>query len=291
MTRLVSPETPPISRPAIPCHSTPYPPAVLPAPSVLAERDARRLALVLSEIGGPGEAVAGGWMARDVDGSWADFAAGLGLEGPVSDADLDRLVAFYAEVGRGPKVQVTPYQHPSLVAGLGARGFVVTEQETLLVHPLHGGSPFGEDLASPPAGLGFHEVDGTDPVAVEAFQESHRLGFFGDAPLPEPMRIINQRVAAHPRVRLWLVTLDDAVVASGGLETHDGAAVLIAGSVQPEARRRGVHQAFLRFRVAEARRMGMDYAVIGSLVGGPTERNALRVGFVPAWSTALYERL
>ena len=74
------------------------------------------------------------------------------------------------------------------------------------------------------------------------------------------------------------------IVASGGLEVFENSAVLIAGAVLPHARRQGVQSAFIEFRVRQAAMMGIEYCLVGSLAGGPTERNALRAGFSPVYN-------
>ena len=163
-------------------------------PEAIAEHDARRLALVLREIGGDGAPINSGWMACDVPGSWAAYAAGLGLSGAVSDQELDDLVAFYDARQRPCRVQVTPFQHPTLMAGLKRRGFVTVDRDTVLVHLLD------EVPAVPqPAGLTFRELDPEEPADVAAFCEAQGRAFVPDGQLPEGMRPISQRVAAHPR--------------------------------------------------------------------------------------------
>ncbi len=248
-------------------------------PSEIADRDARRLAAVLREVGGAGAAVGTGWMACDLLGSWADYAAGLGAAGPVEDATLDALVAFYREQGRTPRIQVTPYQHPSLLKGLGARGFVVYEVETVLWRNV---TP-----APPPAavlGLTFRAVDSASASDVAAFHDAQMAGFFEDRDPPAGMRPITERVARADRCRLWLLESDGLVVGSGGLEVFEAAAVLIAGCVRADARCRGLHSAFIQFRIQEAARAGLSYVTVSSKPGGPTERNALRAGFAPAYT-------
>ena len=205
-------------------------------PSLIADRDARRLAIVLREVGGEGAPIGGGWMACDVPGSWADHAVGLGMDGPVEGPTLDALVAFYRQRERTPRIQVTPYQHPSLLRGLEARGF----------------SSYGEE----PQGVVFRPVDPSKDDDVAAFRASQMTGFFEDAPPPPGMLPIMERVARSPRCSLWLIELDGRVVGSGGLESFEDAAVLIAACVHREARRQGLQTAFIRFRLEQAAAMG-----------------------------------
>jgi hypothetical protein len=221
------------------------------SPAEIAAWDAHRLARVLSEVGGDSAPVGGGWMSCDVPGSWADCAAGLGVDRAVPEAVLDELVDFYAKRRRRASVVLTPYQHPELLPSLAARGFTLQSLETVLARPL---TPLPPDPE--PEGLQIVQVDGGDPDSVSAFVEAHLRGFFpaGD------------------------------VVGSGGLELLGEGAVLIAGSIMEGARRRGLHRAFIRHRLVFAAGEGCSFAVVGSVPNGPTERNALREGFSVAYT-------
>jgi hypothetical protein len=218
-------------------------------------------------------------MACDGQGSWANFAAGLGVEQPVNDSTLDDLVSFYRERSRPPRIQVTPYQHSTLRQGLAARAFVSYEIETMLVRTL-------DDLSSTPAppGLTFQPVDPLNDDDVAAFRTSQMLGFCGNPDSPAGMIPITERVARSPRVSLWLLSLDGRIVGSGGLECFENAGVLIAACVYPESRRRGVQSAFIRFRLQQAAAAGLEYVTVASTPGGATERNALRAGFSVAYT-------
>lgn len=254
-------------------------------PSRIATEEARRLALVLAEVGGEGAAIDSGWMACDEPGSWAIYAAGLGLDGAVAPEDLNGLVDFYRARGRRPRIQVTSYEHPTLAQGLAERGFVVYEEETLLARELG-------DLPSleMPDGLQFRRVDPTSDADVAAFCGSQMAGFYEDGDPPPGMMPITERVARSSRVRLWLLEWEGRIVGSGGLEASKDSGVMIAGCVYAGARRRGFHNAFIAFRLHEAVRWGLEVVTVGSIPGGPTERNARRAGFIPIYTQAGLEQ-
>lgn len=251
---------------------------LVPTPSEIAEREERRIAIVLRELGGDGAPIGGGWMACDLPGSWADYAAGLGLDGPVDDSTLDEFLAFYRKRNRSPRIHVTPFQHPTLLSGLEARGFTVYEQENILVRLLDELPPI-----NPIPGLVFRLVDPSNDDDVYDFRCSHVLGFCEGKEPPQGVLPITDRVARSQRCKLWLLELDGAIVGSGGLEFFEDAAVLIAGCVNAEARCKGLHSAFIRFRLQQAKKAGVRYVTVGSILGGPTERNALRAGFSVAY--------
>ena len=259
---------------------------LIPSPTEIAEREARRLALVLREVGGEGAPVGGGWMACDLPGSWAHYAAGLGVGRPVDDASLDALVAYYRARNRTPRIQVTPYQHPTLRSGLKERGFAPYSRESVLVRGL---DSLPQVLSAP--GLSFRRLDPSNDRDVEAFRDAQMTGFFEDEPPPAGMLPITERVARASRCLLWLLELEGQVVGSGGLEVFEEVGVLMAGCVHPAARRRGLHSAFIRFRLEQAARAGLRYVTIGSLLDEPTERNALRAGFAVSFEQIRLEQV
>jgi GNAT superfamily N-acetyltransferase len=236
------------------------------------------MATVLREVGGEGAPIGEGWMACDVVGSWARYAAGLGVSEPVDSELLDALVDFYRSRECCPRIQVTPYQHPSLLEGLAARYFTPSELETVLVHSL-------QQLPDPVLvpSLVFRLIEPWNSDDVEAFIQSQMHGFHGSAEPPLGIIPITKRVAQHARCRLWLLEVDGELAGSGGLEFFEDTAVMIAGCVYPEFRRRGIHSAFMNFRLAEAQSADVKIVLVASPAGGPTERNALRVGFSVAY--------
>ena len=224
-------------------------------------------------------------MSCDALGSWATFAAGLGLDSAVDDQTLDKLVAFYRDQDREPRIQVTPFQHPSLIKGLKARQFVEHDSETILVHGLQ-----TLQSAPYPAALHFRRIDPSNDADVAAFCQSQISGFFEDTTPKPAFRAITERVARCPRILLWLLEMDGQVAGSGGLELYETSAVLIAGCVHRRWRQKGLHTAFIHFRLEEARKAGQRYALVASAPTGPTERNALRAGFTKSYTQAVFKQ-
>lgn len=248
-------------------------------PFQIATTEARRMALVMRELGGRGEPINSGWMVYDGPESWANYATGLGLNGPVTAAEIQQLIDFYDSHGVDARVQTTPYQDPSLFSALVEHGFMFDDFETMLVHDLE----TIPDASKPD--LKFVKIDPLKRADVKAFVEAHNIGFFVPTSLA-----ITERLAQHPRCKLWLLELDGELVGSGGLELFEESAVLIAGAVFPEARRKGIQTAFINHRLRVARELGMSYALVGSVPNGATERNALRQGFVPAMTVFQWRR-
>ncbi len=242
------------------------------------------MAQVMREVGGGGESINSGWMVYDGPGSWATYAAGLGLNGEVTPAEIQRLIHFYDTHGVDAQIQTTPYQDPSLFRVLSENCFVPDDFTIMLVHDL-------EQISKPQlAGLKFMKVDPTNDSQIRTFVETQKVGFYGPALAPHGIDAITERVARHPRCQLWVLKLDGQIVGSGGLEVFEDSAVLIAGAVDPDARQQGIQSAFISYRLQIVRKLGLSYALVGSVPNGGTERNALRQGFVPVMTQVFLRR-
>ena len=254
-------------------------------PAETAEVESRRAVVDLKEVGGTGRAIGSGWMSCDVADSWADHATSLGMNGPVEDSTLDELVEYYRSRNRVPKIKVTPYQHPTLFAGLAQRGFSLVESETLLIHSLDHLPP-----VEPPSGVEFRPMDPASPGDVRLFRDAQVAGFHSGAPAPEGVLAITDRMARSTRCRFWIIEVDGVPAGSGGVEFHEASSVLISGCTAVEFRSRGLQSAFIRYRLQQVAEHGAAYALLGSLPGETTERNALRAGFSPCFTQMLLQQ-
>ncbi len=250
----------------------------------IADQDQRRMAVVLAEVGGTGAPLAGGWMACDESGSWADFAAGIGVDAPFTPEALAELIDFYNAHQRPAKVQLTSFSDMSLWHSLGAAGFSVDDLEHVLVREVSGNSPQIDSNTY------FRELAANDDSDIEHFIDLHLEGFYPDGKAPEGMRPIMERVARAERVTAWIVERAGVAVGSAGFEFYQGVGVFFGGSVLPRYRRLGAQQAMIAHRLKYAKELGLDFVLVASTPGGPTERNALRAGFQRLYTQALLKR-
>lgn len=240
-----------------------------------------RQAKGVAEVSDCAEPIMGGMMCYSGPGSWTNQACALALDGPATDAEIDRLVAFYADRGQEPRVELAPFAHQSLVDGLADRGFRLIEFETVFARCLtdHDLAP----LAPGPARI--RTVDPSDPDDVANWVRVSSSGFVrADDPNLERYLESSRRMAAHPRVTAMMAEVGTEPVGAGAVEfpAPDGGeslASLIVTSVVPEYRRRGIQKLLMQARLAEARRRGASYATVHTRPGIATERNARRLGF------------
>jgi len=259
------------------------------SPHAIALQEEARQGRITAELAAVAKPVGGGWMCFEREGSWCNQAAGMGLDGPVSEEDLDRLVDFYVSRGVEPRLELCPFAHASLVRGLAARGFVLREFENVLVRELSA----GEDLRAAlphgwPAGLELELVDASDTERVDIFVEVATSGFGVDGgPVHETLVEVCRRLISRPGIYSFLALVDGEPAGGGQLGVDEGVAALFGTSVLPAFRRRGVQAALIARRLEQARDEGCNMATIGSRPGIATERNSARLGFYVAYTKVI----
>jgi GNAT superfamily N-acetyltransferase len=264
---------------------------VLLTPATVAALEERRQAKLLADVTPLVRPFAGGVMGFHEPGSWQNQACGVGLAGPVAAAEIDEMIEFYESRGVEARVELSPFADESLVAGLAERGFVIHEFENVLARALAA----DEDLsAALPAGrdaqLELRVVEQADAATIELAARLTLRGFYPDEDPPPAMLDACLRTLMQPQTLVFLATIAGEPVAAGSLGLGDEVAALMGVSTLPGFRRRGIQQALIVERLAAARAHGCVLATIGSRPGIPTERNAMRLGFVMAYTKAIVVR-
>ena len=250
----------------------------------LARLEESRQALGISEVATVAERIAGGAMCFDGPGSWANLACAIGLDGPVTDDDLDRLVGFFVSRSVEPLVELCPFADASLVTGLARRGFTLRGFENVLFRSLNQADPPPEAVAAVP-GLEVVEVDVRDTAQVRTFIEVSTSGCRPlDVPINESLFELSRRVVEHPRCTSYLALVDGEPAGGGTVEVLPPLAALFGTSVLSAFRRRGAQRALIERRLTHAGASGCTVATIQSRPGIPTKRNALRAGFSVAYT-------
>jgi GNAT superfamily N-acetyltransferase len=207
-------------------------------------------------------------------------AVGLGMRGPVTDADLDALEDFYRQRDVDADLAVAPYAHPTLFEALGRRGFRLVQLDTMLAQRLDPDAGF----APPAAGI---------TVRVAALDEGRAWvgasleGFSGsDSAVPAGMAASFEAAFHAPTSAYFFATIEGVVVGTGGVNLHAGTAGLFGASTLQGARGRGVQTALVHARLAAAQHAGCDLAFARTSPGSPSQRNLERLGFRPVYSRA-----
>lgn len=243
-------------------------------------------------------AVAGGVAVWT--GQFGSRGQGLGLDGPVTDADLDQLVGFFAAHREHTGGAGAPAEAEIELCPLAAEA--VSGALDRRPHRLHG---FRNVYATVPARAAADgEGDGGDVVeppglAIEAVAGERLahwsrvlLDGFGYPPGERRDRVAawNEMMGTVPEATLLLASLGGEPVGASSVLVHDlpagrGRVASLGGTTTlVPHRRRGVQLALLRHRLALAAGAGCDLAVVTADPGSSSGRNARRAGFALAYT-------
>ncbi|HTI32327.1 MAG TPA: GNAT family N-acetyltransferase [Miltoncostaea sp.] len=198
-------------------------------------------------------------------------AFGVGTGRAVTDADLDRMDAFYAAYGVGYQVAAAPSATGDLAARLTARGFRPV-RPWMTFH-----RPAGE-IAGPATDL---RVVRADAASAPAFGGVVVAGFG----MPPDFTGWVARMVDVPGVTCLLAMDGDVPVGAAALAVVGDVAWFSMGAVLAEHRGRGAQGALFAARSRVALRAGARHFVTetGAPTGdeppGPSYRNMLRWGF------------
>jgi GNAT superfamily N-acetyltransferase len=211
------------------------------------------------------------------------YAVGLGLQGPVTEAEIAQVAEFYCARGAVPRVDVCALADKSLLEALRVHHFQLHSFVNVLAQDL---TKTDEPPAVP------QEIRIRRAAANEADLWTRIVdGGFGDgAPLTENHRRMCMIFFHLPRSRTYLAEIDGQPVGGGLLSEYDGYAALAAASVLPDFRRLGVHAALIRTRLQDARELGCDIAGYFCEPGSASQRNAERHGFRLMYTKAVMKQ-
>src|SRR5687768_78565 len=191
-------------------------------------RQAQSVARIADEY----EPIAGGTMCFGGVGSWANQAMGLGMDGPASTEDIDRLIAYYESRGVEPKVELCPFADESLIRALADRNFVLREFETVQAIDLRDWSP-------PPTApeVQVIQVDPSNDEQVATYQSITRAGF---APAePDLFARLERRMIGLPGLRAFIARVDGEPASAGAGEVAPPCGALFGLTTLEKFRRRG----------------------------------------------------
>ncbi|KAL4876516.1 hypothetical protein BJY04DRAFT_222996 [Aspergillus karnatakaensis] len=205
--------------------------------------------------------------------------AGLGMDGPVLETDIDRIEAMFAKVGMAPYIDLAPCAHPSALQILRRRGYNVCGEvnvHTLLLRDYHAESEGREHV-----GIEVKRVKGEEDE--KHFVDSSIAGFESNGRGVELLRTLAHSAILYPNAETYVARIDGRVAGGAGLVFIDTplgrvAEVYISSTV-PEYRGRGVQTALLRRRLLDAKRSGVEIVVVNTRPGTPSARNVGRLGF------------
>ncbi len=237
---------------------------------------AQRLADATLEIGG-------GLACRRSTHTWPNVVGGFEPGRAISQDEIERLIAWFGEIGKAARLEISDRAGVPTFAVLGAAGFRLKDLVSILTLEIADGVP----PPSLPHGVRIAMVSPDDAPACRRLAEVVTQQFAVPGTQADPSDIAaNDAGFRHPD-SLALGAFDgDTCVGGAFFDVADGVAALWGAAVHTNYRRRGVQQALMAHRLKLAREMGASLAFIETSSGGPTQRNASALGFELAYTRA-----
>jgi hypothetical protein len=203
---------------------------------------------------------------------------GLGMFGPVTTADMERIETFFKEHGAPVFHEVSPLADAGLLEMLNGRGYQPFELTSVMFRPIRKDHP---GLGATNERLRVRLIRENEQ---ELFSDLAVRGWEATGELADFVRQIGRISAAKPSGVSFLAELDGQAIATGALHLSDGVALLAGASTVPEGRRQGAQLALLECRLRYAAEQGCDLAMMGAAPGSASQRNAERNGIRIAYT-------
>lgn len=196
-------------------------------------------------------------------------AVGIGLNGPVSASEIDRIEAFFHSRGARTSIDLCPLAAPELIRALGERGYHPAEFNNVLVKPLAG----TEIVLTP-------RVRRALPGEDDLWSHTVGRGFFEQHELTTEEMEVGRAIFAMPGAMCFLAVAAIGEPAGGAAAAiHNRLATFFADSTIARFRRQGFHRELVTARLNEALAQGCDLATATTLPGSASQRTYERLGF------------
>jgi GNAT superfamily N-acetyltransferase len=201
-------------------------------------------------------------------GSPLSHGVGMGLRGPVHEAEIEAIEEFFRSRGAVVSLDLCPLADAGLFESLGRRGYCITEFNNVLVKRLS-----AEIVMTP-------HVRRAGADEGELWSHTLGEGFFEKRHLTDPEMEIGRAIFEAPTSLCYMVVSESGEPAGGGgAAFHSTLATLFADSTLPQFRRLGFHRELIDARLNEAIARGCTLATASTLPGSASQRNYERAGF------------
>lgn len=219
-------------------------------------------------------AVAGGHAGFGGVASPLTQAFGLGLNGPVTEADMTALEEFYRERGAPVNIETCPLADPSLLTLLNERCYRPIEYSNVSMREVSSG-----DSKMWPGEIGNVQVRRPSNDQAEGYSLVILQSFFENAEIPPELPDTFRSCFFAASAFFFLAEINGVSAGGGMMSIHQGVASFGGAGTLPEFRKQGVQRALLLARIAFAAQSGCDLAMVATSPGSGSQRNVERLGF------------
>lgn len=219
--------------------------------------------------------------------------AGIGFDGPLDEADLDRVEALFDARGVPVQVELSSLADPSVAPMMTGRGYDLVAFENVL------GAPLSTTTATPAAGSEAIEIgpSGDDDfdvwldTLVDGFgtPDEHGVPAHQEFSRDAIRAVMRQMARAEGMVR-YLARRNGDPAGGGSMRIGTDVAHMCGAATLPAHRRKGVQRALLRHRLVAAAAAGCEVAVVTTMPGSTSQKNVQASGFELLYTRAILVR-
>lgn len=222
--------------------------------------------------------VAGGVASFAAQGSPYNKVTGLGFAGVPEPEELDLIEGSFSARGAATQVELAHLAHPEVGEMLTARGYRLESFENVLGRSVVGPeapTPAEVDIRPSPD----DEFEEWLAVMADSVAHPDTEGVPWHEEFPRAVYEDAIRDGAASGIRRYAALRDGVLAGGAELRVVDGIAQFAGAATAPDHRRRGIQNALLSARLADAATQGCDLAVIVTQPGSKSHQNAQRRGF------------
>jgi GNAT superfamily N-acetyltransferase len=242
----------------------------------------------MPECGADWMECAGAQVVFDGVDSPATQTFGLGLNEELNPDSLDTIESFFRGHGSPVRHEVSPFAGVPALDLLCRRNYRPIETASVLYQPIFQQSASkSPSIQNTPANAqpGEIRVRAIAPDEAELWAAINRRGWTSENPELSDFLLEFSSIAANREHAIsFLAELDGVPGAAASLSIYEGVAVFSGATTVPEMRRRGLQSALLSERLRYGSEIGCDLAMMVTLPGSDSQRNAERNGFQIAYT-------
>jgi GNAT superfamily N-acetyltransferase len=228
------------------------------------------------------EPLAGGYAVFCGPGNPVTQAVALGLHGPVSADEFDKLESFYSTRNEPVRVETCPLADATLFEHYKSRNYYVSEFSNVMVRPV-------PQDAIPPVPNGI-DLRLAKPEELDLWVMTVSQGFAENYPVTHELLSIMKMFAMGTNTECYLARIDGRVVGGATLAIRGRIAGFFGASTLPDFRNRGVQTALLHLRLRRAAEAHCELAMSLAQPGSHSQRNITRLGFQTLYTRVKFER-
>jgi hypothetical protein len=229
------------------------------------------------ESGAAAVPVPGGYAVFRGIGSSLTQVLGLGMDGPVTEGEMEQMEEFFERRDSRAQVELCPFADRSVFRLLAKRAYAPVECSNMLVRRLKPEMRIAIPSASP-------DVRRCGPEEAGLWAQTVIRGFSGREALDESNMAVLASLFSQPGTICVLAILDGTPAGAGALSAHQGVAALFGATTLSGFRRRGVQLAILQTLLNVAIDQQCDLAYSLTQPGSVSQRNLERGEFGVAYT-------